>query len=92
MVELKTRETFRDLKTLDKAAAATGKIRKTTIRTRNQIQELNNGNKESPAEYAEDNSRHALGVAARDTVHTGTKVAKRAIRSPRDIVQNHTEQ
>ena len=92
MAELKTRETFRDLKTLDKAAAAAGKIRKTTIRTRNQIQELNNGNKESPAEYAEDNSMHALGEAAKATVQIGTKIAKKTIRSPKVIVQNHTEQ
>ena len=91
MTELKTREKVRDLKVLDKSAVAARKMRKAAIRTRNQAKELNNGNKESPAEYAEDNSLHLLGNATMDTVHVGSKLAKKAIKSPREIVQSKTE-
>ena len=90
MAELKTRENVRDLKILDKPAVAARRMRKAAIRTRNQAKELN-GNKESPAGYAEENSLYLLGTAAMDTVQASSKVAKKAIKSPREIVQSKTE-
>ena len=54
MSDIKTRESVKDIKVLDKAANAARSIRKATVRTRDGIENLADDGQISPSEYAED--------------------------------------
>ena len=78
MSKIKTRETVKDIKVLDKAAVAGERMKDAFIRTKDTVQNLSDDGQVSPTEYAEDKIQYAAQDVAEDTgraVSSGTKAA-----------------
>lgn len=78
MSKIKTRETVKDIKVLDKAAVAGERMKDAFIRTKDTVQNLSDDGQVSPTEYAEDKIQYAAQDVAEDTgraVSSGTKKA-----------------
>ena len=80
MSDIKTRESVKDIKVLDKAANAARSIRKATVRTRDGIENLADDGQISPSEYAEDQMKYA----AEDTAQTVYDKTSDQLRQGRD--------
>ena len=80
MTDIKTRESVKDIKVLDKAANAARSIRKATVRTRDGIENLADDGQISPSEYAEDQMKYA----AEDTAQTVYDKTSDQLRQGRD--------
>ena len=79
MSDIKTRESVKDIKILDKAAGAAKSIKKATVRTKDGIEHLIDDGQVSPSEYAEDQLKAAAkdtGYVARNTVEQGKERLK----------------
>lgn len=92
MGKIKTRETVRDIKVLDKAAVAGERMKDAYIRTRNQAQNLSDDGKVSSSEYAADNLQYAMEDIASDTGHAVSSGAKKAVSKGKEVYQNHKAQ
>lgn len=66
MPKIKTRETVKDVKVIDKAAVAGERMRNAFVRTKDQTQNLMDDGQMSPSEYAEDKIRYALEDTSRE--------------------------
>ena len=54
MKDIKTRESKRDIKTLDRASGLAKVTKNTAVRTKDQVQNLSDDGQITPDEYAED--------------------------------------
>ena len=59
MSKIKTKESVKDIKVLDKAAVASERMKTALIRSKDQMQNLMDDGQVSPSEYAEDKLRYA---------------------------------
>ena len=76
MGRIKTRESVKDIKILDKAAVASERMRTALVRSKDQAENLMDDGQISPSEYAEDKIRYAaLKEARRHTGNTATESA-----------------
>lgn len=87
MGKIKTRETVKDIKVLDKAAVAGERMRDAFIRTKDHAQNLSDDGQVSPSEYASDQMQYAAedltreaGHAASSGTRTVTQQGKKAYR------------
>ena len=64
MSRIKTRETVKDIKTLDKAAVASERMKSAFVRLKDQAENLIDDGQISPQEYAQDKIRYAAEDAA----------------------------
>ena len=72
---IRTREVKRDIKVLDKAVKTAGSVRRTAIRTKDQVQDLVDDGTISPEEYTEQKLRYAAEGTISTTGHqTGKTV------------------
>lgn len=92
MSKIKTRESVKDIKVLDKAAVASERMKTALVRSKDQVENLMDDGQVSPSEYAEDKIRYA----AQDTAdQVGNKVSsdtKKAIDKGKEAYREHREE
>ena len=87
MAEIKTREKFRGIKALDKAAVTGERMKRAFVRSKDQAENLLDDGQISPSEYAEDKVRYMAEDTAREVGHEAGKLtgkAKSAYRTRRE--------
>jgi len=77
MKDIKTRESKRDIKTLDRAAGLARVTKNTAVRTKDQVQNLSDDGQITPDEYAEDKIKYMAERAVEDTGKATRKTAKK---------------
>lgn len=77
MKDIKTRESKRDIKTLDRAAGLAKATKNTAVRTKDQVQNLSDDGQITPDEYAEDKIKYMAERAVEDTGKATRKTAKK---------------
>lgn len=86
MPDIKTRESVKDIKILDKANVAGERMKKAFIRSKNTADNLMDDGQVSPSEYAEDQTRYAVEGVASDVGHAVKKETDKAVeKRPRGI-------
>ena len=79
MPEIKTRETVKDIKILDKASVAGERMKQAFIRSKDTAQNLMDDGQVSPSEYAEDKIRYAAEDVVHDTGHAIRKETDKVV-------------
>ena len=77
MKDIKTRESKRDIKTLDRAAGLAKATKNTAVRTKDQVQNLSDDGQITPDEYAEDKIKYMAEKTVEDTGKATLKTAKK---------------
>ena len=62
MSNIKTRESVKDIKVLDKAAVASERMKTALVRSKDQVENLMDDGQVSPSEYAEDKIRYIVFI------------------------------
>ena len=83
MNDIKTKETHKDIKVLDKSSAALRNVKKASVRTKDGLENLLDDGQISPSEYAEDQMKYA----AEDTAEEGYDHATDKMKRGRDRVK-----
>ena len=91
MPKIKTRETHRDIKVLDKASVAGERMKNAFIRSKDTAANLMDDGQITPEEYAEDRVQYAAEDIAHDVGHTATKEGKKLAQKGRDTIREHRE-
>ena len=91
MPKIKTRETHRDIKVLDKASVAGERMKNAFIRSKDTAKNLADDGKITPEEYAEDRVQYAAEDIAHDASHTAANQGKKLVERGRDAVRKHRE-
>ena len=78
MAEIKTREKFKGIKALDKAAVAGERMKRAFVRSKDQAENLLDDGQISPSEYAEDKVRYMAEDTAREVGHEAGKLTGKA--------------
>lgn len=89
MPEIKTRETVKDIKILDKASVAGERMKQSFIRSKDTAQNLMDDGQVSPSEYAEDKIKYAAEDVAYDTGHAIKKETDKAVDKGRRAFREH---
>ena len=79
MAKIKTRETVKTVKAIDKAAVASQRMKDAFVRTKDQAENLMDDGQVSPSEYAEDKIRYAAEDVAQDAGRTVSSGAKKVM-------------
>ena len=79
MSKIKTKESVKDIKVLDKAAVASERMKTALIRSKDQMQNLMDDGQVSPSEYAEDKLRYAAEDVADRVGHDVSSGTKKAV-------------
>lgn len=77
MKDIKTKESKRDIKTLDRAAGLAKVTRNATVRTKDQVQNLFDDGQITPDEYAEDKVKYMAEAVAEDTAKAAKKTVQK---------------
>ena len=77
MKDIKTRESKRDIKILDRAAGLAKATKNTAVRTKDQVQNLADDGQITPDKYAEDKIKYMAERAVEDTGKATRKTAKK---------------
>lgn len=92
MKEIKTRDTVKDIRALDRAANVTGRMKNTYIRTKEQAEQAQQADTDSPIAYAEDRTTESAHNVARETGqklhHQGKRLSEKRRRK---IRARHTQ-
>lgn len=92
MADIKTRETIKDIKLLDKGAALEESIKDIAVKTKDMTEDLIDDGQVSPSEYAEDKVSNALGRGLGDgRSFIGNKVDK-TVEKGRIKVRDHMQE
>ena len=91
MSKIKTRESVKNVKVLDKAAVASENMKKAFIRTKDQGQNLMDDGQISPSEYASDNLQYAIEDITQEAGHAATSGISKAGRKGREAYQHHKD-
>jgi len=89
---IKTRQSIKDIKVLDKASLVSQRMKKALIRSKDQAQNLLDDGQVSPSEYAEDQIRYAAGDTAKEAGRAASSMAKKAVEKGRDAFRQHREE
>ena len=88
MADIKTRDTSKGtIKTLDKAAIATQRMKQAYIQTKDKAEHSTHASESSPEEYASDRMESATDSAAHKTIEQADKVGRWGIRETRQNYQ-----
>lgn len=85
--KIKTRPVHKDIKVLDKTAAAAERMKGAYIRTKNQAEQTQMQEQTNPVGYAEGQVSEKVERAARGTIHQVGKQGKKAFRTVRERFQ-----
>ena len=91
MPKIKTRETHKDIKALDKASVAGEGMKNAVIRSKDTAANLADDGQITPEEYAEDRVQYTAEDLAHDAGHTVTDQGKKLVQRGRDAVREHRE-
>ena len=89
MSKIKTRETVKNVKVLDKAAVASENMKKAFIRTKDQTQNLADDGQVSSTEYASDQMQYAAEDITQEVGHVATSGIQKAGSKGREAYQYH---
>lgn len=90
MSKIKTRETHKNIKTLDKAAVATERMKDSFVRSREAAAKLSEDGQGSPSEYAGDQVQNAAADGARDAAFLAVEQGKKLAVKGRDAIRSRT--
>ncbi len=91
MREIKTRETGKDIKVLDKSAVVGQRMKNAFIRSKRNAAALMDDRQATPSEYAEDKVEFAADDLAHDTANVAVSGTKTAVRQGRKLFQRQRE-
>ena len=89
MADIKTRDSVKDIKVLDKANVAGERMKKAFIRSKNTAENLMDDGQVSPSEYAEDKVRYAAEDVVSDTGHAIKRETDKAVDKGREAFSEH---
>lgn len=92
MPEIKTKETVKDIRVLDKAAVAGERMKQVFIRSKDTAENLMDDGQISPSEYAEDKIRYATEDVVHDTGHAIKKETDKAVEKGRRALREHRQE
>lgn len=92
MSKIKTKESVKDIKALDKAAVASERMKTALIRSKDQMQNLMDDGQVSPSEYAEDKLRYAAEDVADRVGHDVSSGTKKAVNKGKEAYREHREE
>lgn len=92
MSKIKTKESVKDIKVLDKATVASERMKTALIRSKDQMQNLMDDGQVSPSEYAEDKLRYAAEDVADRVGHDVSSGAKKAVNKGKEAYREHREE
>ena len=79
MSRIKTRESEKDIKVIDKAAVASERMKTALVRSKDQFENLMDDGQVTPSEYAEDKIRYAAEDVAERVGHEVSAETKKAV-------------
>ncbi len=91
MSKIKTRETGKDIKVLDKSAVVGQRMKNAFIRSKRNAAALMDDRQATPSEYAEDKVEFAADDLAHDTANVAVSGTKTAARQGRKLFQRQRE-
>ena len=83
---IKTRESVKDIKILDKAAVVSERMKTALVRSKDQAENLMDDGQISPSEYAEDKIRYAAEDVTDQVWHEVSGQTKKAIEKGKDAL------
>lgn len=92
MSKIKTKESVKDIKVLDKAAVASERMKTALIRSKDQMQNLVDDGQVSPSEYAEDKLRYAAEDVTDRVGHDVASGTKKAVNKGKEAYREHREE
>ena len=92
MSKIKTKESVKDIKVLDKAAVASERMKTALIRSKDQMQNLMDDGQVSPSEYAEDKIKYAAEDVVDRVSHDASSGAKKAVNKGKEAFREHREE
>ena len=87
MKEIKTRESKKDIRVLDKSAELTAKMKRGISRTKEQTRNLTDTGQATPEEYAQDNVKYASEDVARNVVRGSKNAVQKGYDGSKRLVQ-----
>ena len=91
MSKIKTRETGKDIKVLDKSAVVGQRMKNAFIRSKRNAAALMDDRQATPSEYAEDKVEFAADDLAHDTANVAVSGTKTVVRQGRKLFQRQRE-
>ena len=91
MSKIKTRETGKDIKVLDKSAVVGQRMKNAFIRSKRNVAALMDDRQATPSEYAEDKVEFAADDLAHDTANVAVSGTKTVVRQGRKLFQRQQE-
>lgn len=91
MGKIKTKETVKDIKALDKTVDASTRMKETFVRTKERTQSLNDDGQNSANEYAENRVESGMRDTAYDVAHGAKDGTKNTVRKGKDAYRQHME-
>lgn len=89
MSQIKTRETVKNVKAIDKAAVAGERMKNAFIRSKNSTENLMDDRQITPSEYAEDKVMYAAEDISHDAAHLAGSGVRTAVNKGKDAFQRH---
>ena len=89
---IKTRESTKDIKVLDKAAVVSERMKTALVRSKDQAENLMDDGQISPSEYAEDKVRYAAEDLTDRVGHDVSSGAKKAVNKGKEAYREHREE
>lgn len=89
MSKIKTRETVKNIKALDKAAVASERMRDAFIRTKDHTQNLTDDGQVSPSEYASDQLQYAAEDITREAGHVASSGTRTVTQQGKKAYRQH---
>ena len=89
MGRIKTRESVKDIKILDKAAVVSERMKTALVRSKDQAENLMDDGQISPSEYAEDKNRYAAEDVTDQVWHEVSDQTKKAIEKGKEAHREH---
>ena len=90
MSKIKTRETHKNIKALDKAAVAAERMKDSFVRSKETAAKLSEEGHGSPNEYAGDKVQQTAADGARDAAYLAAEQGKRLAVKTRDAIRNRS--
>lgn len=92
MSRIKTRESVKDIKVIDKAAVASERMKTALVRSKDQFENLMDDGQVTPSEYAEDKIRYAAEDVADRVGHEVSSETKKAVNKGKESYRKHREE
>lgn len=92
MSRIKTRESVKDIKVIDKAAVASERMKTALVRSKDQFENLMDDGQVTPSEYAEDKIRYAAEDVADRVGHDVSAETKKAVNKGKEAYRKHREE